>query len=86
MADPKTDAVSEEVDMDLLTAGMGKYALVVGVAKRARELRDQMRGQPDAAPATAITRALEEIAAHKVRLREPEEDEVPDEESETEQE
>ena len=86
MADPEADAASEDVNMDRLTAGMGKYALVVGVAKRARELRDRMRGQPDAAPATAITRALEEIAEHKVRIREPEEDEAQEEESETEQE
>jgi DNA-directed RNA polymerase subunit K/omega len=74
MPDPKGDKSSREMDMDRLTATMGKYALVVGVAKRARELRDRMRGQPDAAPATAITQALEEIAEHRVRIREPDED------------
>ena len=84
MADPKTDAAREEVNMDRLTATMGKYALVVGVAKRARELRDYMRGRADAAPATAITQALREIAQYKVRLREPDEEEQ-EEEAATEQ-
>jgi DNA-directed RNA polymerase subunit K/omega len=65
---------------------MGKYALVVSVAKRARELRDRMRGHADAAPATAITQALEEIAAHRVRIRKTEEEEDQEQESKAEQE
>jgi len=81
MPHPGADDASESVNMDRLTATMGKYSLVVGVAKRARELRDRMRVGADAAPATAITQALEEIANHTVRLRGP--DEYDDDEAET---
>jgi DNA-directed RNA polymerase subunit K/omega len=79
MANPEAESDKAEVDMDGLMRRMGKYALVVGVAKRARQLREYGRGQGDAAPATAITRAREEIAKHRVRLRMPEKEPGEDE-------
>ena len=74
MPNPDADSERSDLDMDLLTRRMGKYALVVGVAKRARQLREYMRGQPDAAPATAITQALGEILRYRVRVRPPDEE------------
>jgi DNA-directed RNA polymerase subunit omega len=45
-----------------------KYSLVVGVAKRARQLKEGHLPMVDIASTNPVTVALEEIAASKVRV------------------
>jgi len=45
-----------------------KYSLVVGVAKRARQLKEGHLPMVDIASTNPVTVALEEIAAGKVRV------------------
>ena len=56
---PPLEALLEKVD--------NKYSLVVGVAKRARQLKEGHLPMVDIASTNPVTVALEEIAAGKVR-------------------
>lgn len=61
--------------IERLTRRMGKYALVVAVSQRARELKDRQSRIGDTTPSNLIGRAIREIAEGKVKLLE-ESDEV----------
>jgi DNA-directed RNA polymerase subunit omega len=52
----------------LLDRVENKYSLVVGVAKRARQLKEGHLPMVDIASTNPVTVALEEIAAGKVRV------------------
>lgn len=63
-----------KVNIDRLSRRMGKYALVVAVAQRSRELKDlsYRRGERD--QANLIARALHELYEGKVKLIEEDEE------------
>ena len=64
--------------IDRLTKRFGKYALVVGVAKRAHDLKERIDSSLEPGSGGLINRAITEIARGDVRLRR----EKPEEESE----
>jgi len=65
--------------VDRLAKRYGKYALVVGVAKRAHDLRERIDASLEPGSGGLINRALAEIARGEVRLRGPgSEEEEPD--------
>lgn len=58
--------------IDELDAKVGsKYALVIAVAKRARQLREGAQPLVESTSKNPITIALEEIAAGKIRIHKP---------------
>lgn len=62
---------------DRLAKRYGKYALVAGVARRARDLRDRVDSTLEPSSGALINRAIGEIARGEVRVRakQPEEEE-----------
>jgi len=59
MIKPPLESLLDRVD--------NKYSLVIGVAKRARQLKEGHLPMVDVASTNPVTVALEEIAAGKVR-------------------
>jgi len=55
--------------IDRLAKRFGKYALVVGVAKRAHDLKERIDGSLDPSGGGLIDRAITEIAKGDVRIR-----------------
>jgi len=55
--------------IDTLTKRFGKYALVVGVAARAHDLRERIHGALEPSSGGLVNRALQEIARGDVRIR-----------------
>jgi DNA-directed RNA polymerase subunit K/omega len=69
--------VADETEViDRLSKRFGKYALVVGVAKRANDLKERVRSPLEPSGAGIITRAISEIAEGRVKIRgeEPEDE------------
>lgn len=65
------------VDVDELFAGrQSKYALVVGVSKRAREITQTMEEEGIISEEKPVLLAIEEIKNHEINLLEPDEDEL----------
>jgi DNA-directed RNA polymerase omega subunit len=64
MAEP----TQQQVNIEHLMRRMGKYALVVAVSQRARELKDRQSRLGDVTPTNIVGRALEEIHQGKVKL------------------
>ena len=64
--------------IDRLAKRFGKYVLVVGVAKRAHDLKERVDASLEPGGGGLINRALDEIARGDVRIRsgEPEEEET----------
>ena len=60
------------VNIDLLARRMGKYALVVAVSQRARELKERQSRLGEVNQSNLIGRALFEINDGKVKLLEEE--------------
>ncbi len=60
MIRPPLESLLEKVD--------NKYALVIAVAKRARQLKEGHLPMVDIASTNPVTMALEEIAAAKIRI------------------
>ena len=60
MIRPPLESLLEKID--------NKYALVVGVAKRARVLKEGQLPMVDVASSNPVTVSLEEIAAGKIRI------------------
>jgi DNA-directed RNA polymerase subunit K/omega len=59
----------KEVEVDKLARKMGKYALVVAVSKRAREMKERAARMPlGPSPASYIERALRDVAKGKVKV------------------
>jgi DNA-directed RNA polymerase subunit omega len=65
MIRPPLETLLDKVD--------NKYALVIGVAKRARQLKEGQLPMVDIPSTNPVTVALEEIAAGKVRAEKPSE-------------
>jgi DNA-directed RNA polymerase subunit K/omega len=70
-------AASTEV-LDRLSKRFGKYALVVGVAKRAHDLKERIHSPLEPSGGGLVNRAIDEIADGRVRIR----GEEPEDESE----
>ena len=66
-----------KVDVDELFQGkQSKYALVVGVSKRAREITQQFEEEGTVTEDKPVLLAIDEIKSHKINLLEPDEDEL----------
>ncbi len=71
--------VEDETEViDRLSKRFGKYALVVGVAKRAHDLKERVRSPLESSRAGLISRAIGEIAEGRVKIRGEEPDEATD--------
>lgn len=65
------------VNVDELFAGnQSKYALVVGVSKRARQLTQTFEEEGTIVEEKPVLLAIEEIRNHQINLVEPEDDEI----------
>lgn len=65
------------VDVDELFAGkQSKYALVVGVSKRARQLTQEFEEDGTIVEEKPVLLAIEEIRNHEINLVEPDDDEI----------
>ncbi len=66
-----------KVNVDELFEGkQSKYALVVGVSKRAREITQQFEENGTVTEDKPVLLAIDEIRNHKIGLLEPDEDEI----------
>lgn len=59
-----------QVNIDRLARRVGKYALVVAVSQRARELKERQARLGDITPSNLVGRALGEIYDGKVKVLE----------------
>jgi len=66
---------SQKVNIDRLSRRVGKYALVVAVSQRARELKERQARLGDLNPSNLVGRALDEIYEGKVKMLEEENEE-----------
>jgi len=64
--------------IDRLTKRFGKYALVVGVAKRAQELKERIDSAVEPSSGGLVNRAVREIGRGEVKIRGEEPEEEPD--------
>lgn len=62
----------KQINIDRLSRRVGKYALVVAVSQRARELKERQARLGDLNPSNLIGRALSEIYDGKVKMIEEE--------------
>ena len=66
-----------KVDVDSLLQGkQSKYALVVGVAKRAREITQTFEEEQIVTEDKPVLIAMKEIEGHEINILEPDEDEL----------
>ena len=66
-----------KVDVDALFQGkQSKYALVVGVSKRAREITRKFEEEGTVTEDKPVLLAIDEIKNHEINLLEPDEDEL----------
>lgn len=66
-----------KVDIDALFQGkQSKYALVVGVSKRAREITQSFEEEGTVTEDKPVLLAIDEIKNHEINLLEPDEDEL----------
>lgn len=66
-----------KVDVDLLFEGkQSKYALVVGVAKRARQITQAFEDENVVTEEKPVLLAIDEIKNHEINILEPDEDEL----------
>ena len=66
-----------KVNVDELFEGkQSKYALVVGVSKRAREITEKFENEGTVTEDKPVLRAIDEIKNHEINLVEPDEDEL----------
>jgi len=72
----RTGSKEQSEILDRLAKRFGKYALVVGVAKRAHDLKERVRSPLESAAGSIVNRAIDEIAGGYVKIRgeEPEEE------------
>lgn len=64
-----------KVNIDRLARRVGKYALVVAVSQRARELKERQARLGDLNPSNLVGRAIDEIYSGRVKLLEEENEE-----------
>ena len=66
-----------KVDVDSLLQGkQSKYALVVGVANRAREITQTFEEEQIVTEDKPVLIAIKEIEGHEINILEPDEDEL----------
>lgn len=66
-----------KVDVDELFDGkQSRYALVVGVSKRARQITEKFEEEDVVTEDKPVLLAIEEIKNHKINILEPDEDEL----------
>ena len=66
-----------KVDVDSLLQGkQSKYALVVGVTKRAREITQTYEEEQIVTEDKPVLIAIKEIEGHEINILEPDEDEL----------
>ncbi len=66
-----------KVDVDELFAGkQSKYALVVGVSKRARQITKTFEDEGVVTEDKPVLLAIDEIKNHEINILEPDEDEL----------
>ena len=66
-----------KVNVDELFEGkQSKYALVVGVSKRAREITEKLENEGTVTEDKPVLLAIDEIKNHEISLVEPDEDEL----------
>ena len=65
---PDQQTPQSRVDIERLTRRMGKYALVVAVSQRARQLKDRQTHFGALNQSDLVERALREISEAKVKL------------------
>lgn len=66
-----------KVDVDSLLQGkQSKYALVVGVAKRSREITQTFEEEQIVTEDKPVLIAIKEIEGHEINILEPDEDEL----------
>lgn len=58
----------------MLNGKESRYALVIGVAKRAREIADQQKESEEPTDEKSVLLAIEEFKKHKFNILEPETD------------
>ena len=75
MADPVDQTPEELTNVDRLVKKHGKYALVVAVAKRARDLKERIESALVPGSGGLIRRAISEIAEGQVKVQPPVESE-----------
>lgn len=62
------------IDMKpLLKGGISRYSLVVGVAKRSREIADEAKEDKEILVEKPVSLAVEELLEGKFEIKEPEE-------------
>ena len=71
MPDSRSQASKELNDVDNLSRRYGKFALVAGVAKRSRELKERIESVLVPSSGGLVRRAISEIAEGKVRILPP---------------
>ena len=59
---------------DMLSGKESRYALVIGVAKRAREIADDFKEQGVITEEKPVLLAIEDFKNHKYNILEPDED------------
>ena len=59
---------------DLFNRKASPYALVIGVAKRARQITEEMVDEGEITDDKAVLIAIDEIRDHKINIYEPEND------------
>ncbi|MBQ5348137.1 MAG: DNA-directed RNA polymerase subunit omega [Ruminococcus sp.] len=65
----------KKVNVDELFEGKAsRYALVIGVAKRARQITKEMEENEEISDDKAVLLAIDEIKQHKINILQPEED------------
>jgi DNA-directed RNA polymerase subunit K/omega len=67
---PSRLGIGEQTEViDRLAKRLGKYALVVGVAKRAEDLKERVESSLEPGGGGFVNRAISEIARGQVRIR-----------------
>ena len=61
---------------ELFERKQSKYALVVGVSKRAREITEKFENEGTVTEDKPVLLAIDEIKNHEINLVEPDEDEL----------
>lgn len=70
-----TGSVEQSEMLDRLAKRFGKYALVVGVAKRAHDLKERVHSPIESSGSSIVNRAIDDIAKGRVKIRGEEADE-----------
>ncbi|NUP98854.1 MAG: DNA-directed RNA polymerase subunit omega [Armatimonadetes bacterium] len=62
----------KKTDFELIEENGGKYALVMGITKRAKQLNDGARRLADSPSLNSVATAIEEVAQGRLKVEPPE--------------